>query len=388
MDVDRNQLVRWRRALHKIPELGGQEEQTARFVEAELSNMGLKPERLTDTGMMADIEGSGSGPTILVRADMDGLPLTESSGEPFQSEHPGVMHACGHDGHMAMVLGVARWFAEHREFGGRIRILMQPSEERPPGGAPGLIQAGCLEGVDGVLGLHVWNSLPVGQVWAGAGIMMANADEFRITVHGRGGHGSEPHHTKDAVVIASQIVLALQTIVSRRVDPMVPAVVTCGSLQAGTTFNIIAETAEILGTVRTLDRDTQAVVIREMDRIVRATGDAFGAETELDYRKGYPVLINNTQVANAWCARIAEEGVAQVTEMRPSLGGEDFAYYLQERPGAFLFLGAKPEGERHPHHSPHFRFHEDALPIGVEALVSGANLLLNHPELTATAAGR
>jgi amidohydrolase len=383
IDVDRNELVRWRRALHKIPELGTQEEKTAAFLEQELQAMGLSPERLTETGMQADIAGTKDGPTVLVRADMDGLPLTEASGEPFQSEHPGVMHACGHDGHMSIALGTARWFAGHRDFGGRIRLLFQPSEERIPGGALPLIEAGCLAGVDAVLGLHVWATLPVGSVWSPPGVMMANADEFRIVVRGRGGHGSEPHRTKDAVLIASSIVVALQTIVSRRVDPMVPAVVTCGALRAGSTFNIIAETAEIQGTVRTLDQDTKATVVREMQRIVENVAASFGAEAELDYRDGYPAVVNHAAVATAWTDALAADGIAQAVTMPPSLGAEDFAYYLRERPGAFLFLGARPEGETYPHHSPHFRFHEDALPIGVAALVSGANVLLTRPDLLA-----
>jgi amidohydrolase len=380
--VEKTALITWRRDLHQIPELGHQEVETAEYLAARLEAMGLQPTRLTATGMIADIDGRRPGPVLAVRADMDGLPLTEDSGEPFASRHPGVMHACGHDGHMAIVLGVAAELAQRRDFPGRVRILFQPSEERPPGGAPDMIAAGCLEGVDGILGLHVWNSLPVGTVAIRPGVMMANADTFRIVVHGRGGHGSEPQNTRDAVVIAAHIVMALQTIVSRRVNPMAPAVVTCGTLHAGTTFNIIAETAEIEGTVRTLDEETQALIIDEIRRTAELTAAIYGATAEVDYRKGYPLVRNHAGVATRW--REALPPGVSVVDMDPSLGGEDFAYYLHHRPGAFLFLGARPDGEGYPHHSPHFRFSEASLAVGVEVLLAGLKALQDDPSVLKT----
>jgi amidohydrolase len=375
--LDTAQLIRWRRDLHQIPELAHQERETADYLEGVLRELGLNPRRLTATGMVADITGERPGPTLAVRADMDGLPLTEDSGEPFSSRHPGVMHACGHDGHMAIVLGVAATLTERRNFPGRVRVLLQPSEERPPGGAPDLIAGGALDGVDGVLGLHVWNSLPVGTAVVRPGVMMANADVFRIVVHGRGGHGSEPQNTQDAVVIAAQIVMGLQTIVSRRVDPMAPAVVTCGTLHAGTTFNIIAETAEIQGTVRTLDEGTQSLVIEEIHRVAEMTAAIYGARADVSYSKGYPLVRNHAGVATAWAEALAS--TVRLVDLEPSLGGEDFAYYLHHRPGAFLFLGARPDGEQYPHHSPHFRFHEDALAIGVDVLLKGLETLQQDP---------
>jgi amidohydrolase len=373
-----SELVQWRRDLHQIPELAFQEEETAAYCQSVLEGMGLDVERPVGTALTAEIEGRGPGPTIALRADMDGLPLHEDTGEPFSSRHDGVMHACGHDAHMAILLGTAKRLVNRRDFPGRVRLLFQPSEERPPGGAPALIAHGALERVDGVLGLHVWASYPVGTAAMRAGVMMANSDRFRITVHGRGGHGSEPDTAKDAVVIASQIVVNLQTIVSRRVTPLEACVVTAGTIAGGATFNIIAETAEITGTVRTLTAETQKVVETELVRIAEHTAAMHDASVTVEYMRGYPAVVNHAPVVAAW--RDALAGLVTVVEPPPSMGGEDFAYYLQERPGAFLFLGARPSGEQFPHHSPHFRLSEDCLPLGVEVLERGARLFLAHPE--------
>jgi amidohydrolase len=366
-------LVRWRRDLHQIPELGHEETKTAAYLVEALQGMGLAPRQVTATGLMADIVGDEPGPTVAVRADMDGLPVDEDSGEPFRSQHPGRMHACGHDGHMAIVLGVAATLAERRHFPGRVRILFQPSEERPPGGAPQLIAAGCLDGVDAVLGLHIWNSLPVGTASLEPGVVMANADAFRIAVTGRGGHGSEPHNARDAVFIAAAIVTNLQAVVSRYTNPLRPAVVTCGAIHAGTAFNIIAETAEILGTVRTLDDETKAAVRERLELVAGHTAAMYGATAVAEYQDGYPAVRNHPDVTRVWRAALADRVTLVPSE--PSLGGEDFAYYLHHRPGAFLFLGAAPRGDVYPHHSPHFRFDEAALPIGVDALLAGVTAL-------------
>lgn len=377
--MDEQQLIRWRRDLHRMPELGHQEFETAAYLEHALQEMGLQPKRLTATGMIADIHGEGGpGPTVVLRADMDGLPLEEETGEPFSSDHPGIMHACGHDAHMTAVLGAAQALVDQPNFPGTVRILFQPSEEKPPGGAPDMIQAGCLEGVDVVLGLHIWNSYPVGTVAIKSGALMANADQFTIRIHGRGGHGSEPQATQDAVLIAAETVVNLQTIVSRRVSPLEPAVVTAGTLNAGVTFNIIAEEAVITGTVRTFSQETQDTVEREIRRLAEGTAALYEAHAEVDYVRGYPVVLNHEPVVRAWEPVLRE--AATVIHPDPSMGGEDFAYYLQHRPGAFLFLGGQPDGEVYPHHSPHFRFSEKALPIGVRVLEDGARLFLHHPE--------
>ncbi len=363
-------IITYRRDLHKIPELGFQERQTHDYLVRTLKQMGLDPVELAGTGVMADIAGTRPGKTIAVRADIDGLPLDEETGLEFSSEHPGVMHACGHDGHMAIALGLAQRLSASRDFPGTVRVFFQPAEEKPPGGAPAMIAAGCLDGVDEVLGLHVWANDPVGTVGIRPGALMANADEFTIRVTGKGGHGSEPADTKDAVLIASQIVVNLQTIVSRRLNAFDAAVVSCGTIRSGVTFNIIAETAEITGTVRTLSAAVQQKIVREIGHIAETTAAMYDARAVLEYVYGYPAVINHA----ASVARLEQafQGVVEIVHPDPAMGGEDFAYYLQERPGAFFFLGCQPDdAETFPHHSPHFLLNEKALPLGVEVLYRG-----------------
>ncbi|NMP21976.1 M20 metallopeptidase family protein [Sulfobacillus harzensis] len=366
MSWDEN-VVRYRRDLHRIPELGFQEHKTQAYLMERLTRLGLEPKPMGSTGLIADIVGRGPGPAIAIRADMDGLPLPEETELSFSSEHPGVMHACGHDGHMAIVLALAERLVEERRFDGTVRILFQPAEELPPGGALPMIEGGALEGIDEIYGLHLWASAPVGTVELRSGPMMANADLFTIRVKGLGGHGSAPQQTKDAVLIASQIVVNLQTIVSRRVRPFEPVVVTCGTIQGGHTFNIIAESAQVTGTVRTFSRSVQEQVIAEIRRMAERTAALYDASAEVEYVKGYPAVINHERQAGAWAEKL--RGVVEVIEPEPDMGGEDFAYYLQHRPGAFLFVGAgQDQGESPPHHSPHFLINERALPIGAEVL--------------------
>jgi amidohydrolase len=360
-------LVQYRRDLHRIPELGFEEHKTHDYLWARLQEMGLSPRAATKTGIIADIEGTGSGPVVAIRADIDGLPLPEETGLAFASEHDGVMHACGHDAHMAIVLGLAERLLANRSAFKQVRILFQPAEERLPGGAIGLIEAGALEGVDEVYGLHVWANLPVGFVGLKAGAIMANADQFRIRIQGSGGHGSQPQATKDAVLIAAQTVVNLQTIVSRRIRPLDPAVVTCGTIHGGHTFNIIAETAEVTGTVRTFSADSQAQIAEEIVRIAERTANLYDAGAEVTYQKGYPAVINHEREVALWEEKL--RGLVQFADIDPDMGSEDFAYYLQHKPGAFLFLGAaQDEGDSPPHHSPHFLVNERVLPLGVEVL--------------------
>ncbi len=360
-------VVQYRRELHRIPELGFQEHQTREYLWNRLKGLGLESTAVGETGLYADLPGNRPGKVVGVRADMDGLPLSEETGLSFSSEHAGVMHACGHDAHMAIVLGLAERLAQDRDFPGTVRILFQPAEERPPGGALKLIEAGALDGVDKVYGLHVWANLPVGSAGLRAGPMMANADQFTIRIKGVGGHGSQPQATKDAVLIAAQIVVNLQTIISRRVPPFEPAVVTCGTIHGGHTFNIIAETAELTGTVRTFSNACQSLIIEEMQRIAERTAALYDATAALIYEKGYPALINHEGEVAAWEEKL--RGLVEIERVEPDMGGEDFAYYLQHKPGAFLFLGcAPPDGQVAPHHSPHFIMDERVLPLGVEVL--------------------
>lgn len=376
----REELVDWRRHLHRHPELSFQEEETARWVGAQLEAMGVEPRRPWATAVVADLDGGAPGPTVAIRADMDGLPVTEATGLDFASERPGVMHACGHDGHTAILLGVARLLSGLRgRWPGRVRLLFQPAEEKIPGGALGLIEHGALEGVDRVIGLHLWSNLPVGQAGINPGVLMANADDFRLVIRGPGGHGSAPHQTVDPVWVAAQLVVALQGVVSRGVDPLQPAVLTVGTFHAGFNFNVIAPAAELTGTVRTFDEATREEVIRRMRALVEHTCAAAGAEYEFEYNRGYPALQNHPEEARV-LAEAARRvlGAGNVDDRYPpNMGGEDFAYYLRERPGAFLLLGAGPrQGPAAPHHSPSFTIDEEALPLGVRILAGAALDLL------------
>ncbi len=359
-------IVRDRRALHRIPELGFQEHKTRDYLWTRLREMGLQPQAVGPTGIIADVAGTRAGKRFAVRADIDGLPLPEETGLPFASEHSGLMHACGHDAHMAILLGLAQRLVDEKDFRGQVRLLFQPAEERPPGGALQLIEGGALEQVDEVYGLHIWANLPVGAVGLRAGPMMANADQFTIRIKGLGGHGSQPQATKDAVLIAAQIVVNLQTIVSRRVRPFDPVVISCGTIHGGHTFNIIAETAEITGTVRTFSTTVQEWVAEEINRVAARTAALYDAKAEMEYQKGYPAVVNHAENTRRWEEKL--QGLVEVVRVDPDMGGEDFSYYLQHKPGAFLFLGGAPADAVAPHHSPHFLIDEEALPFGVEVL--------------------
>ncbi len=369
--------IRFRRDLHRIPELAFAEVKTQAYVKAALAELGIASTAMAGTGLVAEILGNhGPGRTVALRADMDGLPMMEATGLEFSSLHPGVMHACAHDGHMAMVLAAAAELCTHRDFRGTVRLLFQPSEERLPGGAVKMIEEGALAGVDEIYGLHLWAPQAVGTVELGEGAQMANADEFRIIIHGHGGHGSEPEATQDAVVIAALTVVNLQTIVARRVPARAAVVVTCGTIAAGRTFNIIAESAEITGTVRTYDGAIQDQVEAVLTQIARTTAQLWGATADVTYVRGVPAVVNHPQPVARWLKALDAE--VELKPAVPKLGAEDFAYYLQQVPGAFMFVGAEPdEGPTYPQHSPHLQINEKALAIGREALVAIARASLN-----------
>ncbi len=374
-------LVAWRRHLHAHPELSYREHDTAAWVAVRLEEAGIPFTRPTETGVTAEIEGGLPGPTVALRADLDALPVQEENPVEYASRREGVMHACGHDGHVAILLGAAHLLQAGRaELPGRVRLLFQPAEEQPPGGALPLIEAGVLDGVDAVVGMHLWTDLPAGTAAVSPGPVMACADEFRVTVTGRGGHGSQPHQAVDAVVVAAQIVLNLQTVVSRRVDPRRPAVVSVGTVQGGYAFNVIAPSATLTGTVRSFDAATRARIREEMERIVAHTCAMAGATGELRFFGGYPAVDNDEGVTGAVAAAAREVlGEEGVVAQEPTMGGEDFAYYAERVPACYFFLGARNEakGIVHPHHHPRFDLDEDVLPLGVEILARAARRLLS-----------
>ena len=360
----RAQLVADRRHLHAHPELAFAEAATARFVAAALRALpGVAVfEGVGRTGVVGLVRGGGGpGPCIALRADMDALPLPETADVAYRSQAAGVMHACGHDGHMAALLAAARVLAARAPaLRGAVKLVFQPAEEGL-GGAREMIAAGLLDDapacgglrVDAIYGIHLWSYLPLGVVSVTAGPFMAASDRFDITVRGRGGHGAHPQGTVDAIVEAAHLVMALQTVVSRSRDPLDAAVITCGSIHGGFGYNIIADEVKVSGTVRSFTAETQELLRTRMADICAGTARTYGGEIELDYKYGYPATCNSDAAA---VSLVREVGAAVVGSDRASLecktcGAEDFSYYLQPRPGAFFFVGAALPGEPRPHHS-------------------------------------
>jgi amidohydrolase len=376
-----NQVIADRRDFHRKPELAYDEARTSGIIASRLSEYGYDVKegvgRTGVTGLLRGTKSSGAGParTLLYRADMDGLPIQEENDVGYRSQHSGVMHACGHDAHVAIGLAVARRISAARdEFNGNIKFVFQPAEERGSG-AVAMIEDGVLDNpaVDAAIGLHVWNNLPSGQAGIYAGPMMAAADEFEVVIQGRGGHGAMPQQTVDAIVVASQVVVALQTIVSRNVSPLDSAVVTVGKFMAGTAFNIIADTAILTGTVRSFSQETYRSIPGIVERVIRGVTEALGASYELKYERHTPPLINDREMCDLVSECAAEVvGQASVIQDRsvPTMGSEDMSYFLERVPGCYFFLGTRNEGRGlvHPHHSPKFDIDESALPAGVEIM--------------------
>jgi amidohydrolase len=372
------QLVEWRRQIHQKPELGFQEKITAEFISQKLQNWGIEHQvGIAQTGIVAIIKGEKSAPgkVLAIRADMDALPIQELNEVPYCSQRDGIMHACGHDGHTAIALGTAYYLHQHRqELNGTVKIIFQPAEEGP-GGAKPMIAAGVLNNpdVDAIIGLHLWNNLPLGTVGVRPGALMAAVELFRCTIFGKGGHGAIPHQTVDSLVVAAQIVSALQTIVSRNINPLDSAVVTVGELHAGTAVNVIADTAKMGGTVRYFNPDLAGFFKERIEKIIAGICQSHGANYDLDYIHLYPPVINDAQVA-ALVRSVAEEVIEipiGVFSECQTMGGEDMSFFLQEVPGCYFFLGSANAEKKldYPHHHPRFDFDETALPIGVEMFV-------------------
>jgi amidohydrolase len=375
----KDQIIEFRRDLHRIPELAFQEEKTATYVSQQLNKEGLAVRTgIAQRGVEGLLSTGVAGPTLLIRADMDALPLQEATGLPFASNSAGVMHACGHDAHMAMVLGAAMVLNTMRsKFKGNIKFIFQPAEEGP-GGAKPMIEAGIMENphVDYAVGCHVWPDIPEGSIGVKAGPLMAAMDRFDLKILGQGGHGAMPHLCIDPLDTACQIVDALQRIVSRQMNPLHPAVVTIGRLHAGTAFNIIPETAELSGTTRTFDRMEWEIWPRRIETIVKGVCQSMGASYELTFTKGYPPTINDEDMAQV-VAACAQEVVGQenVVEPFPTMGGEDMGFFLEKAKGCFFCLGAGRKGGA-PIHSPRFDFNENILLSGVETFCRIALKLL------------
>ncbi|WP_037289637.1 M20 family metallopeptidase [Saccharibacillus sacchari] len=381
MELRFAEMVEWRRHLHQHPELSYKERETAAFVAKKLESFGIEVRTgLGGYGLIGTVRGALPGRVIALRADMDALPIKEESGAGYASLREGVMHACGHDGHTAALLAVARYFADRREsLQGEIRLLFQASEEVCPGGAKPMIENGALEGVDAVYGVHLWTPIPVGTVASVAGAMMASTDEFFIDITGRGGHGGMPHETVDSIVAASALVMQLQTVVSRSVDPLRPAVLSIGTISGGTAQNIVAEKTRITGTVRTFDENTRALIRQRIEAISSHVAEVYGASAQVEYLVGYPALINDPEEAERFF-RVAPSALPgfKVETATPLMPAEDFAYYLKERPGCFMLVGAgnSEKGFVYPHHHPRFDFDEQAMAASASLLIAMAEAAL------------
>jgi amidohydrolase len=372
-------LIETRRALHRIPELAFEEVKTAAFVAQALEGMGLAVQTgVAKTGVVAMLETGRPGPVVMLRADMDALPMTECTGLEFCSTHAGCMHACGHDTHMAILLTTAKVLCAMRdELCGTVKFVFQPAEEFP-GGARPMINEGVLYSpkVDYCFGLHVWPGTPSGAVAVKSGPLMAAMDRFEVTIIGKGGHAAKPHECVDALEIGTQAVGALQRIISRQIDPVQPALLTVAVFNAGHAFNVIAETATFGGTLRTFDKVIRARWEARMRQVVGGICDAMGATYEFSFIDGYPPLINNPDMTDVIRrAAAAAAGKENVHEATPTMGGEDMAYYLEQVPGCFFFLGTGYEGA-HPIHNPSFTVDEAALPVGVETFCRAVRELL------------
>ena len=383
----RDEVVGWRRHLHRNPEVSFHEEETARFVYETLESFGgLELSRPTRTSVLARLVGEGGAPgrTLAIRADMDALPILEENDFEFASQNDGAMHACGHDGHTAMLLGTARILTGLKDrIRGEVRFIFQHAEELSPGGAEEMVEAGVMDGVDVVIGAHLWAELELGKIGVTYGPMMAAPDTFRITVLGKGGHAAFPHQTVDSIAIGAQVVTNLQHVVSRGTDPLDNVVLSVTRFTGGTTHNVIPGAVEMEGTVRTLDPEIREEMPRLIERVLKGVTEAHGADYELEYRYGYRPVINTDEVARkieVTAREVFGDGAVEI--MAPNMGGEDFSAFLQRAPGAFFLVGAGNEekGIVHPHHHPRFTIDEDALPIGIKLFIAATFALLEDGE--------
>lgn len=368
-------VIDMRRDIHRNPELGFEEVRTAGVIADRLKRLGYDVRtKIGETGVVGILRTQRPGKTILLRADMDALPIQEESGVPFASANAGKMHACGHDGHVAILLGAAQLIMERREeLSGTIVLCFQPAEEGK-GGAKAMIRDGVLDDphVDRVYGLHLLSQAPSGVIRARPGPVMASSDSIEIVVRGKGGHGAAPHETNDPILTAAQFVSAVQTVVSRKIEPVEPAVVTIGAIHGGTIHNVIPDEVRMLGTVRAFAPDVRAQMQPRIEAVLRGTCESHGATYSFDYDWRYPVTANDPAEAayvRALAARVLGDGRSQ--DMKPTMGAEDFSFMLEQRPGCFFFLGTQDgEATSAPHHNARFAIDEAALETGVKMMVA------------------
>lgn len=359
-----------RQDFHRWPELGNEEHRTAERIQTELENLGIEYERMLSTGIIGVLKKKQGKKTVALRADMDALPMQETVALPFSSEKRGIMHACGHDVHMAVLLGTARVLSKiQNEINGNVKFIFQPAEETT-GGAKRMIKKGCLEPkTDFILGLHVKPDLPAGTVGVKYGKVHASSDMFHITVKGKNSHGAYPEQGIDSVAAASQIVTGIQSIVARNISPLNSAVITIGCIHGGTAVNLIADSVTLEGTVRALDQSSRELLRNRLKEMAQWTAKAYGARAEVKFKKGYPMLMNDNLIVDVIKnVAICETAVEKVVELKePTMGVEDFAYFLEKVPGAFFFLGSGYKGrENEGIHTGGFEVDERCIPVGIQ----------------------
>lgn len=366
LENNAEEVISWRRYLHKNPELSFEEVETAKYIADTLESFGIKTERnIGGNGVIGSIQGSKSGPVIGLRADFDALPIEDEKNTSYVSTNPGVMHACGHDGHTAALLGTAKVLNKFKEeLPGKVVFIFQHAEEKPPGGAKSMIEALDMDDFDYIFAAHLASDIPIGDIAVGAGAKMAAVDKFKLTINGYGGHGAKPHETNDPIVIGSDIVSILQKVVSRRIDPLESAVLTLGVFHAGNAFNVIPDKAVLEGTVRTLNEEVRKQVKNNIYSLVKGVTEGYGATFELDYLHGYPTL-NNQEAETEIVRTLFSEmfGENHVVPFNTGMGAEDFSYFLREKPGNYFRVGSRNDDERthYPHHHPKFDIDEQAL---------------------------
>lgn len=383
IDAQFQQVVAWRRHLHQHPELSFMEFETSNYIANVLKNFeGIEISRPTKTSVVGRLKGlKGEGKTIAMRADIDALPINEEVDEPFRSQNEGVMHACGHDGHTSILLGVASILHQIREeLSGEYVFIFQHAEEVPPGGAREMVEAGVLNGVDFVLGMHLWSTTPVGKATLSYGAISSSSDIFDVVVKGQSGHGSMPDQAIDALAIAAQIVTNLQMIVSRQISPLDSGVVSITRFHSGEAYNVIPQEAKIGGTIRTLSNSVREQIKQSIEQISSSVAAAHGATIEMQYQYGYDPVVNNDALTE-----IVEQQLRQIEELEveivpPMMGGEDFSAFSNVVPGCYIGIGAmkEREGKHYPHHHPQFEIHEDAFKLAMHYFISSATTIVTQ----------
>lgn len=377
LEERREKMIEDRRWLHMHPELSFEETETSKFIEKFYEGKDVKVDKnMGGYGLRVTIDSGKPGKTIALRADFDALPIEEDTGLPFSSKNKGVMHACGHDAHTAYLLNLADALIEMKdEFKGKIVIIHQPAEEVPPGGAKGMIEAGVLDGVDNVIGCHVMSQMDFGKVYYHKGPTQQARAKFIAKIMGKGGHGSSPHEANDAIVIASQLVVNLQTIISRRMNPMESGVITIGSFDGKGQFNIIKDSVTLEGDVRCMSNSAREMIEREVCAMCKGLEVMYSCKIDLDYKNDYPVLISDEAMTDLVVEAVREAnipGLVGVEDCGPQSPSEDFSYYTEKVPCCFFYIGAKPEGEAYPHHHPKFDIREESMMIAAMSMGAAA----------------